>query len=242
MLLITGMNGNLGRALSLECIARGLPLSGVVRNAKAAEQVQDLVEKGAKLFVADLSKVEPVRKLIQEIALTDSMPDHVILNAASIEDDISNCGLTDGLREIIFTNLTGPLLLLSGLLPHLRNNKGRAIAISSLSARLATDKGRIAYPASKAGLSMAFSALRLQPELDRVRFITVEPGLMGDGPPFLSISYARAAERIINLVEAKNPEILVSFPVLSDFLYRLLRNLPRKITASVIILRKKFGK
>ncbi len=242
MLLITGMNGNLGRALSLECIARGIPFSGVVRNARAAEQVHDLAEKGAKLFIADLSKAESIRELIQEIALTDSMPNNVILNAASIEDDISKCSLTDGFGEIIFTNLTGPLLLLSELLPHLRNNRGRAIAISSLSGRLATDKGRIAYPASKAGLSMAFSALRLQPELDQVRFITVEPGLMGDGPPFLSISYARAAERIINLVEAKNPEILVSFPVLSALLYRILRNLPRKITASIIILRAKIGK
>ena len=242
MLLITGMNGKLGRALTLEGIARGLPLCGVVRNEKAAEQVQDLVKKGAKLFIADLSKREAIRELIQEITRTQSMPDRIILNAATIEDDIFNCALAEGLGEIIFTNLTGPLLLISGLLPHLCENEGRVIAISSLSGRLATDKGRIAYPASKAGLSMAFSALRLQPELDRVRFITVEPGLMGDGPPFLSISYARAAKRIMNLVEAKNPKVSVSFPILSNLIYRIMGNLPRKITAGIIILRAKIKK
>lgn len=241
MLLITGMNGALGRALCIEALDRGLPISGVVRNVSAISEVQDLVDRGAKVFVADLSNIGGIKKLLSEISDSQSVPSTLIINAASMKEDFSGGILGDEVNEVVFTNLIGPLLLLGGLLPDIQAKNGRVIGISSLSARLATDQGRIAYPASKAGLSMALSALRLQSSLEGVRFITVEPGLMCNERKLLSTEYSRAARRVINLVQARNPKNRISFPVLSNIIVQILVNIPAKITKWVVLVRSKIS-
>ena len=225
-LLITGVNRGLGRAIASAAIARGYPLIGVVRSPEAAEQVKDLVTQGMRLFVADLSDPEAIDVLASRLSSENCTPTVLILNAGLMTDDCVDGLQAEQLKKVLATNLAGPLLLLSRLLPVLKANQGRVIAISSLSARKATDQGRVAYPASKAGLSMAFSALRLQSDLAPVRFVTVEAGRMTPQPRLLAVTYDWAASRILDMVGNPDPPAVAVFPFSARVVFGMLRMLP----------------
>ncbi len=229
VILLTGANRGLGRAIAEQALLRGVDLIGVVRNEDAARQAEDLVAKGMRLFVTDLSVPDAAAALAGSLQKAQLQPSTLILNAGVMDEDCSDLLDENAMRRIMEVNLIGPLSLLSHLLPILKSCGGCAIGISSLSARLATDEGRVAYPASKAGLSMAFSALRLQRRFDPVRFITVEPGSMTPQPRALGVVYDQAASRILDAAESDNPSEVITFPISMALVYKVLGLLPTSL-------------
>ena len=237
-ILITGVNRGLGKAIAGQAIAQGIPVIGVIRESASGSQVNDLVSKGMKLFTANLANPASISELVEQLSLQNCTPTTLILNAGIMSPDCSEELQAETVQKIIETNLTGPLLLISHLLPYLQSNNGRVIAISSLSARLATDEQRISYPASKAGLSMALSALRLQRQFSSVRFITVEPGYMSTKPRAMGVTYEWAASKILGLATHPNPSNVLSFPLSMALVYRVLNILPIFVLQWIINLRK----
>lgn len=226
-LLITGVSKGLGHALAVAAISRGLPVAGVVRSPYT-DSAKVLAELGMRVFSADLSQPLAVEDLAKQLSDAGVVPRVVVLNAASMADDFEDRLDADVLQTVIGTNLVSPLLLISHLLPAMASNKGLIIAISSLSARLATDPRRIAYPASKAGLSMALSALRLRRDLDSIQFVTVEVGRMSSEALPLAITYEAAAQRILALADDPDPPATLAFPVSAVLVFHILRLAPNR--------------
>ena len=100
-----------------------------------------------------------------------------LVNAAGIDliADIEAMALADWQR-IIAVNLTGPMLVMQAVYPHLRAAGGGTIVNISSAAGLSPLKHRTAYCASKAGLQMASKALAMEAAAFGVRVNTVCPG------------------------------------------------------------------
>lgn len=211
-MLITGVSHGLGAAIATEALARDLSVVGTFRGENIPAHLDALTARGLKLYRVDFNREDDIDALVENLTHDDVLPTQIILNAAGMDDDMTPALDPHIVRQLINVNLTAPLHLLALLLPHLQRVRGRAIAISSLSARLATAQGKVAYPASKAGLSMAFSALRLQQSLEPIRFVTVEPGRILETPTSISVSYQNLAKRVIKLVQSPAPPNISVLP------------------------------
>ena len=236
--LITGVSRGLGHALAAAAISRGMAVAGIVRNP-AAESVKELAARGMRVFDADLSDPLSIAGLIAQLREADVVPRTLVLNAGLMADDFGERVDAECMQKVLATNLLAPLLLISYFLPAMAASKGLVIAISSLSARLATDPRRVAYPASKAGLSMALSALRLRRDLPSVRFVTVEAGRIAAAPLPLAVTYEAAALRILALMDDPDPPATVAFPASAALIFGVLGSLPAACRSWIVDRRSK---
>lgn len=238
-ILITGVSRGLGYALAKNALSDGLIVLGLVRDLNNIA-VDTLVGLGMLAIIGDMSSPKSIKNLINYLVTMNLIPNIVILNAAVQESDIDIFLNNDQFIKIMNINLINQLLLISDLLPHLVLINGRVIVISSLSARIATDPKRVAYPASKAGLSMALSALRLNSNLKSIKFITVEAGSMKIRSDFFSVTYEWAANRILRLINDTNVPTKIVFPFSSLILFNLLNFFPSQLIEYIV--RKFFRK
>ena len=235
IILITGVGRGLGLALAHECLDHQVAVVGVVRDI-ATEPVKELAARGAMIFASDVSDPKSIKQLIDDLIKADMIPGILILNAALMEDDMLQDFDISIFKKIISTNLFGPMMIVSQLLPFLRLSGGRIFAISSLSARLATDPRRIGYPSSKAALNMAMSALQLNSDFASIKFTTVLIGRLAYQSGYFLISYNEAAKKIYNLINRKRLPPVVTFPKTTTFIFNIIKHLPSNLRYILLTL------
>ncbi len=171
---VTGASKGLGFALTAEFLRSGHRVWAV---AHTIESLLDLEKKsGGTLFVScvDISFDQSVQEWSAAIRDRGFKPEIIVLNASVQTDDLSDDGF-DGAKAArnIEVNLIGTLRCVSAFLPSmLAMKRGSLVAISS-TASLRPSVRSAGYGASKAGLEMAFRALRAKHAASGVRFASV---------------------------------------------------------------------
>jgi len=212
--VVTGANGGLGKAVSIELARRGLPVMMVFRDLSRGELVRhEVVQKSGNeavsLNVADLASLDDVRRLAHDLAERDSIA--TLIHTAGIYFGTRRLTI-DGLEAMFAVNHLAPYLLTRLLLPQLGHAAPARVVLVSAPSTSIPDFADLqgaqsfrplrAFGASKMGnLLFAFAlARRVQP--GRITVNAFHPGLMKS----TLMQEARAPIRALLALFARSPE------------------------------------
>jgi NAD(P)-dependent dehydrogenase (short-subunit alcohol dehydrogenase family) len=170
--LVTGAARGIGRATVLRLAGAGWDVFAGVRRASDGEALAQAARGGAVTPVAlDITDADQVA------ALDGALParlDAVVNNAGiAVGGPVEGVPL-DELRRQLEVNLIGQVAVTQAVMQRLRESRGRAVFVSSLSGRVATPMTG-PYNASKFALEGLVDALRMEVRPWGVRVVLVEP-------------------------------------------------------------------
>ncbi len=183
-ILITGCSSGFGLEAALSFARNKDNVFASMRDINKADALTEAAAKeGLSLHLKQLDVTRPetfqdlLNEIIDEAGSIDVLVNNAGLLRAGAFEDLSE----DMIREVIDTNLVGPLLLSRAVLPEMRKqNSGYIIMISSLSG-IAGLPGDVAYTASKFGLEGATEALRHEVDRWGIKIALVEGGMYATG-------------------------------------------------------------
>jgi len=151
VVLITGASGGMGRAIAQKFSQGGakIALNDIAPVKETLEALSQ--EIGAKYFLADVSKLEEVEKMVQDIQKEFGRLD-ILINNAGVTQDRTLAKMTrEEWQKVIDINLTGVFNCTKAALPLIIKNQGKIISISSLVGQRG-NFGQANYAAAKAGI------------------------------------------------------------------------------------------
>jgi 3-oxoacyl-[acyl-carrier protein] reductase len=151
VVLITGASGGIGRAIAKK-FAEGRAKVALNDIAQAEENLKKFAEElGGKYFLADVSKLEEVERMVEEIQKEFGRLD-ILVNNAGITQDRTLAKMTkEEWQRVIDIDLTGVFNCTKAALPLIIANQGKIISISSLVGQRG-NFGQTNYAAAKAGI------------------------------------------------------------------------------------------
>ncbi len=178
VVIITGGSSGIGKALAEEFGSKGSKILITGRKEKAlSEALEDLRSKGieAESIVSDVSKEEDNRR----------MADYAIKKFGKIDILINNAGISmramfeevdlDVVKKVMDINFFGVLYATKYCLPHIIDQKGSVVGISSI-AGFRGLPGRTGYSSSKFALQGFLEVLRTEMLYKGVHVLTACPG------------------------------------------------------------------
>ena len=183
-IIITGCNSGFGLEAALAFARNGDTVYATMRNPNNSGPLQAAAQhEGLQVAIRQLDVTRPDRfpSLFEEILGETGSIDVLVNNAGILRagafEDLSE----EMFREVVETNLFGPLLLTRAVLPYMRKQRnGYIIMVSSLSG-IAGLPGDVAYTASKFALEGATEALRHEVDRWGIKLALVEAGMYATG-------------------------------------------------------------
>ncbi|XP_057972543.1 11-beta-hydroxysteroid dehydrogenase A-like [Malania oleifera] len=181
VVLITGASSGIGEEVAYEYARRGAYL---VVGARRKDRLTQVAEKARELgspdvlpVSADVSDVDHCKRLVDQTIQRFGRLDHLVNNAGVISVCMfeESTDLRD-LRPVLDINFWGSVYMTRFAIPHLRESKGKIIAVASTAAWLPTPRMSI-YNASKAALMSLYETLRVEFGSD-VGITIVTPGFV----------------------------------------------------------------
>jgi len=177
VVLITGASGGIGKAIAKKFAAARaeVALNDIAPSEEALKSFSQ--EIGAKYFLADVSKLEKVEKMVEEIQKEFGRLD-VLVNNAGITQDRTLAKMTkEEWQKVIDVNLTGVFNCSKSALPLLIVNQGNIVNISSLVGQRG-NFGQTNYAAAKAGIIGFTKSLAKEVGRLGVRVNAIAPGFI----------------------------------------------------------------
>lgn len=169
MVAVIGASGELGRRISHGLAAQGARLLLVGRDAarlavigSAPQVIGDLTDSGLAADVGSAAQQHYGRL------------DGVVIAAGAVAFGPLADTPEEVIEEIFLVNAVGPLWLIRGLLPELKQTRGFVVTISGVIAA-APMASMVAYSSAKAGLAAATDALARELRRDGVSVIDTQP-------------------------------------------------------------------
>ncbi len=166
-ILVTGASRGLGRALVVELHRRGHDVLAAARDVRALADLE-----GPRTLSLDVDDNRSV-----DAALQAAGPVDVLVNnaAVTVQSPVEFVPI-DVFRSVLETNVLGPLRLIHGLVPGMRNRgRGTIVNVSSRAVRSAPQL-QGPYAASKAALELLSETLRKEVEPFGIRVIVIDTG------------------------------------------------------------------
>jgi dehydrogenase/reductase SDR family protein 7B len=164
VVIITGASSGIGKALAAAFGREGYRLVIAARNTASLEEVRrELAAQGYPVAAVpcDVTREEDCRNLVQQ-AVAAFGTVHVLVNNAGISmRALFNETDLQVIRSILDTNFWGAVLCTKFALPHILENKGSVVGISSIAGKKGLP-GRTGYSASKFALEGFLEALRTE--------------------------------------------------------------------------------
>lgn len=173
VVLVTGASRGLGASIVSLLSSLGHKVLATARSGQALEDMWG-DDPQVHWVESDLVQPESPELLVQQCLSHFGQLDGLINNAGTIHpiESLEKSEASDWARAIQ-VNLTAPALLMKAALPHLKQQKGRVVNISS-GAAVKVISGWSAYCTSKAGLMHLTKAAAL--ENPEVGFFSLRPG------------------------------------------------------------------
>ena len=177
VVLITGASGGIGKAMAkkfAEAQAK-IALNDIAEAQEALKSFRQ--EIGGKYFLADVSKLEEVEKMVQDIQKEFGRLD-VLVNNAGITQDRTLAKMTkEEWQKVIDIDLTGVFNCSKAALPLIIANQGKIVNISSLVGQRG-NFGQTNYAAAKAGIIGFTKALSKEVGRFGVTVNAIAPGFI----------------------------------------------------------------
>ena len=174
--LITGVSTGLGRATAMAALDAGHTVVGTVRQNSDREAFQRLAPGRAHSVLLDMSDLERVPRVIQQVE-REFGPIGVLVNNAGygLEGALETISITD-LKRLYDANLFGALAAAQALLAPMRaRGGGRIVNVSSITA-LVSSPALGAYASSKAALNSLSEVLRKEVAPFGIKVSAIMPG------------------------------------------------------------------
>ncbi|PJA84009.1 MAG: beta-ketoacyl-ACP reductase [Candidatus Nealsonbacteria bacterium CG_4_9_14_3_um_filter_37_13] len=151
VVLITGASGGIGKAIAQKFAAAKakLALNDIAQAEEALKALSQ--ELGGKYFLADVSKLEEVEKMVEALQKEFGRLDILINNAGICVDRTLAKMTKEEWQRVIDIDLTGVFNCSKAVLPLIIQNQGKIISISSLVGERG-NFGQTNYAAAKAGI------------------------------------------------------------------------------------------
>jgi meso-butanediol dehydrogenase/(S,S)-butanediol dehydrogenase/diacetyl reductase len=176
VIVITGANGGLGRALAQRFAGEGEQVVLLGRSLAKVQEVGNALGANAMAVACDVTSPDSVRAAFAQIATVHPGIDVLINNAAIFDPFLIAEATDDQLMNGILTNLAGPMLCSRSAIPMLSSG-GLIINLSSESVDLPFPH-LLVYQSTKAGLERFSKGLHLELEGQGIRVTTVRAGQM----------------------------------------------------------------
>lgn len=181
VVLITGCSGGIGRATADLLMHRGHTVCATARRKESVDQLAAAVSGESIARRLDVTDVDSIRTVVDEMLERFGRIDAVINNAGfgqiGAVEDVS----LDRWQTQINTNLIGVVAVCQAVLPAMRQRgSGTIVNVSSIVAHVAMPL-MSAYCASKHALDALNTALRIETAGFGVRVVTIEPGPISTG-------------------------------------------------------------
>ncbi len=177
VVLITGASGGMGRAIAQKFAEAGAKVA-LNDIAQAEESLKTITQElGGRYFLADVSKLDEVEKMIQDIQKEFGRLD-VLVNNAGITQDRTLAKMTkEEWQKVIDVDLTGVFNCSKASLPLLIANQGKIVNVSSLVGQRG-NFGQTNYAAAKAGIIGFTKALTKEVGRFGVTVNAIAPGFI----------------------------------------------------------------
>jgi len=182
VVLITGSSQGIGKAIALKCAKLGAKIAlndipSQEDNLKKAKEEIEGTGGQVKYFLADVSKLEEVEKITEEIKKEFGRLD-VLVNNAGVNQDRTLAKMTkEEWQKVIDVNLTGVFNCSKISLPLIIQSQGKIINISSLVGQRG-NFGQTNYAAAKAGIIGFTKALSKEVGRFGVTVNAIAPGFI----------------------------------------------------------------
>jgi len=182
VILITGSSQGIGRSIALKLASLGgkIALNDIPSQEENLKKVKEEVEKlggEAKYFFADVSKLEEVERMVEEIKKEFGGLDILINNAGICQDRTLAKMTKEEWQGVIDIDLTGVFNCTKAALPIIIKNQGKIISISSLVGQRG-NFGQTNYAAAKAGVIGFTKALAKEVGRFGVTVNAIAPGFI----------------------------------------------------------------
>jgi len=156
VILITGSSQGIGKAIALKFASLGakIALNDIQLQEESLKKTKEEIERAggqAKYFLGDVSKLEEMEKIVQEIQKEFGRLDILVNNAGIVQDRTLAKMTKEEWQRVIDINLTGVFNSTKAVLPLIIQNQGKIINISSV-VGLKGNFGQANYAAAKAGI------------------------------------------------------------------------------------------
>jgi len=189
VVLITGASGGIGKAIAKKFAEAGakVALNDIVQAEenlkKTAKELggnpapETSSRYGARYFLADVSKLEEVEKMIRDIQKEFGRLDILVNNAGICQDKTLAKMTKEEWQRVIDVDLTGVFNCTKAALPLIIANQGKIISISSLVGQRG-NFGQTNYAAAKAGIIGFTKALAKEVGRFGVTVNAIAPGFI----------------------------------------------------------------
>lgn len=170
VVLITGGSSGIGKTTAVYLSSKNYRVYGTSRNPDAVES------SGFPLLKMDVRETSSIQSAIDTLIKKEGSID-VLINNAGV-------GITGPLEEIpseeiknnFETNLFGPIEVIKGVVPHMRNQKnGLIINVTSIAGYMGLPF-RSVYSSSKGALELVTESLRMELKPFGIRLTNIAPG------------------------------------------------------------------
>jgi len=223
VILVSGANRGIGRAIAERLHAQGYTLSLGARRVEQLDEVtREMDGKRIMAHTFDARRAGDARAWVDATHARFGRIDGVVNNAGvmhsfSVEDEDESA-----LDEMWEVNAKGPLRLIRAAMPHLRRaGSGRVVNIVSLSGVRVRSAGVAGYAMSKYAASALTHAVRYSGWEDGVRATAICPGFVATDMTAHVESVSRedmippgaVAELVATVLALPNPSSVVEIPI-----------------------------
>ncbi|MGD8362848.1 MAG: SDR family oxidoreductase [Gemmatimonadota bacterium] len=223
VVVITGASSGIGAATAMVLAKRGVFLVLVARRRDALEEVAARCDGRALPLVADVSRRDEVRRVVEvaleELGRIDVWINNVGRGISRLPSELTDEDVDGVMRLNVHTALYG----MQEVLPHFKERgTGHVINISSLLGRVPFTTIRSAYCGAKHFLNALTATFRdeLAQTHPGIKFSLVSPGVvrtdfglnaLHGGPDSRQLPYSQSAEEvaevIAGVVESQEPDV-----------------------------------
>lgn len=178
VVVVTGAGSGIGRALTMELLARGAKVAAVDLRAESLEKLHaDCSSDNLSVHTANISDPRAVATLPDKVVKAQGAVDAIINNAGIIQPFLKINNLDEAaIEKVMNINFYGTLRMVKAFLPLLlERSEGHVVNVSSMGGFLPVP-GQSVYGASKAAVKLLTEGLYAELLDTTVRVTVVFPG------------------------------------------------------------------